>query len=86
MTKKLKLWLLKPHNESEYPWEPWYDKAFGFIVRASSEQEARKMATKDSGTETRYVADAWLDNEYSTCVELIPDGSIGVIIRDFKAA
>lgn len=38
-----KLWLLRPIDENSPPWTPWYDKAFGFVIRAESEREARRM-------------------------------------------
>jgi hypothetical protein len=44
----MKLWLLRP-KEGRSHWEPWYDKAFGFVVRANSETEARKLASGDAG-------------------------------------
>lgn len=36
----MKLWLLRPVvglDENDNPWWPWYDKAFGFVVRAETE-------------------------------------------------
>ncbi len=91
----MKLWLLRPVIESGL-WDPWYDKAFGFVVRAKTEKQARKMAEKQSGDESRhhYTADkavvpmkqAWIDPSYSTCVELTADGDSGVVICDFRYA
>ena len=37
---KMRLWLLRPQEgliEGDNPWDPWYDKAFGFVVRAETE-------------------------------------------------
>ena len=28
----------------------------------------------------------WLDPALSTCVELLPDGSVGVVMKDFASA
>lgn len=90
----MKLWLLRP-VENDPLWDPWYDKAFGFVVRAETEAEARALAHEDAGDENRgeFMHEklgpkgrAWLDAEHSTCVELPADGEPGVVIRDFASA
>lgn len=94
------LWILKPKDnlqENDNPWGPWYDKAFGFVVRANSENEARQFANSDAGDENRgeflskeisKTKTPWLDVEYSTCEPLEDhEGSErGVIMKDFWAA
>lgn len=105
----MKLWLLRPVGyetdkygdqsnalpEGDDPWEPWYDKAFGFVVRAETEEEARQFAHGEAGDENRgkfagtkisNTTTPWLDLRYSTCVELRSDGEAGVIVKDFAAA
>lgn len=94
----MKLWLLHPMDglaKNDNPWEPWYDKAFGFVVRSETEEEARKFAHEQAGDENRGVflggkiADTnspWLDAKYSTCTELLPEGEAGVVMQDFAAA
>lgn len=85
----MKLWLLKPCEglPSNYnPWEPWYDKAFGFVVRADTEATARQIADNNSGDEGTPYVSPWLDANYSTCVELLPDGEAGLILQDYHAA
>lgn len=93
----MKLWLLRPVKglkESQDPWSPWYDKAFGFVIRAQTEGQARLIANAEGGDETgpakHYVyrtgGDAWLDAALSTCEELTPTGKTGVVIRDFASA
>ena len=93
----MKLYLLRPVKKLEHnnnPWHPWFDKAFGFVVRAETEAQARELANKDGGDETggvnhsvyRTGGDPWLDEEFSTCIELTPDGELGVIIKDFASA
>jgi hypothetical protein len=85
----MRLYLLRPiHNEKDDPWEPWYDKAFGFVVRAENEEQARTMANDDSGDENGWKKEmnVWLSPVYSTCNELTADGNLGIIIKDFHSA
>lgn len=95
----MKLWLLqnKPDLADDDPWEPWYDKAFGFVVAAPDEQSARAIAAKHAGDESRRWTDnynsleethAWTDPKYSTCKELkAEDYSVPTeILRDFASA
>lgn len=92
------LWLLLPvENLPPYdnPWEPWYNKAFGFVVRSTTETEARELAHKAAGDENRgeflqtksaNTKAPWLDPKYSTCTELTAEGESGVVICDFASA
>lgn len=74
-----KIWLLVPCTD-EGPWEPWYDRCFGFVIRAETEEQARHIASEDAGKEGE---DAWLDAALSVCYELTgANGSNGVIMRD----
>ena len=94
----MKLWILRPIEDlpdNDNPWEPWYDKSFGFVVRAKTEKEAREYADGNAGDENRgkflsqKTADTkepWKDDKYSTCIELTKTGEIGVIITDFARA
>lgn len=92
----MKIFELKPiHKPNDDPWEPWYDKAFGFIIRAETEEEARKYAHEEAGDENRgefmneeiaKTSEPWLDANYSTCVELSNNGKSGVILKDFCRA
>lgn len=80
----MRLWLLRPNKGlTEDPWEPWYDKTFGFVIRAATEGEARSIAANESSNET---SNAWLNSAYSSCVVLETDGEAGIIIRDFARA
>ena len=86
----MKLWLLRPlqkfqdkYSDEDSPWNPWYDKAFGFVVRAETEEEARKLASEDCGAEGK---EAWLSKKYSVCKILIFEGEAKIIIQDFAAA
>jgi hypothetical protein len=89
----MKLWLLRPLDdlpEDDNPWEPWYDKAFGFVVRAETEDEARVISATEGGDENRArrspTGSPWLDPCLSSCIELAPGGEAGVVIMDFCAA
>jgi hypothetical protein len=88
----MKIWLLKnredlPEKEADNPWYPWYDKIFGQVVRAETEQQARQIATEQAADEAKgEFKDAWLNSQYSTCVELSADGEPGVILRDHAKA
>lgn len=93
----MKLWLLRPVEgleDQDNPWRPWYDKAFGFVVRADSEEAARRWAMEKAGEETqRWVEEsgeckrieipAWTDAHYSTCIPLLPDGQEGIVLCDY---
>ena len=95
----MKLYLLRPINPDVEgsPWKPWYDKAFGFVVRAETELEARTLADEDAGNENVVIdwesepmisTHPWLDPNLSTCIELGPgvDQPSEIILRDFASA
>jgi hypothetical protein len=94
----MKLWLLLPVpnlRKGDNPWEPWYNKTFGFVVRAETEADARTFANGAAGSENRgeflseKIANTtapWLDAQYSTCVPLGNEGETGVVMKDFAAA
>lgn len=88
---QVKLWILSPVDyldRETSPWEPWYDKAFGFVVRAENEAEARALASSNGGREVSEDNNprSWLDPELSTCTELTQHGPSAVIIRDFASS
>jgi hypothetical protein len=85
----VKLWLLKPRDglpTTDNPWEPWYDKPFGHVIRAETESDARRLASEDAGEWAKEMQRAWLDPSLSTCVELLPDGPPKVVLTDFRSA
>ena len=88
----MKLWLLRPVEnlpEGDDPWEPRCDKAFGFVVRAETEDEARSLAHANAGNENRDRRSSrqpWLDAKYSTCAELTAEGAAEMVIRDIQYA
>jgi hypothetical protein len=82
-------------QEDDDPWDPWFDKCFGFVVRAPTKRRARELANGAAGQENRGVflftkiADTttpWLDPKYSSCIELTGAGEEGVIIEDVHSA
>jgi hypothetical protein len=95
---KTSLWLLRPVDnlpDSDNPWHPWYDKCFGYVIRAETEEKARTLAHRAGGDENRgefldlQVANSttpWLDPQYSACTELLNSGISEVIIQDFASA
>jgi hypothetical protein len=97
----MKLWLLEPredvlNRQEDNPWDCWFDKAFGFVVAAEMEDEARRLATEEGGNEVPYSYELkqqiisqspWMQPCYTTCVELMPAGrGPGVVIRNFASA
>lgn len=99
----MKIFELRPVEnlkDRDNPWNPWYDKSFGFIVRAETEAEARKIANENAGDENRgdenrgeflnsktaNTKTPWLDKNYSTCIELTGNGEAGMIMEDFARA
>ena len=87
------LWLLRPVNGLPQvrdarlnPWRPWYDKAFGFVVRAPDDATARKLADAGAGDENRNDAHPWLDSQLSTCVPLTETGPTEVVLVDYRSA
>jgi len=85
----MELWELSPNEgrtEGKDPWTPWYDKAFGFVVRAENETQARQFAHEVAGDENSDGTNPWLSAAYSTCKPLSDAGEPGVVMRDFASA
>lgn len=74
------IYLLKPksdeyfeENDIKNPWEPWYDKSFGHVVVADTEEQARVFTQEHSGGENYEIDDnifPWLSEAHSDCVVL----------------
>ena len=75
----MKLWLLKRKFEDRHPW----DTVNGFVVRATSSQQARRLAAEQKLDEGSNV---WLDPKLSTCRVLKSEGTPTVILRDANAS
>lgn len=92
-----KLWILVACDglpDDDNPWNPWYDKVFGFVIEAASAEQARELAHAAAGDENRgeflgkEVASTktpWLDSKYSTCFVLKPIGETEIVMKDFRA-
>jgi len=91
----MKFWILEPiDTESEdSPWNPWYDKFFGFVVAAETETQARQLAQNSGGRELhddiplgQEPRKLWLDASMTTCSEIIPSGEARVVMSDLRSA
>jgi hypothetical protein len=91
------IWILRPvKNLKNNPWEPWFDKSFGFVVRADSEAHARSLAHKNAGDENGhgnwgghvngFTKKPWIDPQYSTCKLLMQEGRNGIVMKDFASS
>ena len=94
---RLTTWLLRPKDnlkKDDNPWDPWFDKCFGFVVRTKDEKSAREYADANAGAENKggFVGNRaitihpWLDGNYSTCTQLTVEGKEGIIIEDMRRA
>ncbi len=90
----MKLWLLRPIEDLRpNPWNPWYDKCFGAVVAAETDEQARLLVEagdEDQSRRTRldmkHRVNPWLHSELSTCIELEAGTEAGQIIQDFRSA
>jgi hypothetical protein len=60
----------------------------GFVVRAADEEEARWLAHQAAGDENGSIegVSPWLDEAYSVCRPVDPDGSGEVVLVNFRHA
>lgn len=86
----MKLWLLSARKDLPdeiNPWNPWYDRTFELVVRAKSEEAARRLAHENGGPENGVhgcTKEPWLDPNYSTCEVLTAKGRAGVILKHIR--
>ena len=80
----MNLWILRPRHLEAYS-EEWYDKSFGFVVRAETQLAARDLIAraKSGGAERDGF---WQDTLASSCEPLSHDGPEEIVMRDFWAA
>jgi hypothetical protein len=74
----MKLWLLQ---ETEHESNGGWNTFDGFVIRAVSEAEARRQANckSDAGDDGR-----WLDDERTTCEEILSEGAPRVVLGSFN--
>lgn len=85
----MKIYELRPIGNldpKDDPWNPWYDKCFGFVIVANNEQEARLLAHKNACDENTNNKTPWLHKKYSTCIEVESIGLPRVVIKDVDHA
>ena len=75
----MKLWLLRGDSQ-KYSHTFSYDCAHGFVVRAATEDDARRIAGAQAGDEGQAV---WLDTKRVMCTEISSDGPSEVILTHF---
>jgi hypothetical protein len=96
------LWILRPRLEvlerEAHPWTPPFDKTMAILVRAETEDDARRLAQTKAGHEGQGIyqywgaADdelaegVWLGTDWTTCDELVAAGEPGVILVDRREA
>ena len=72
----MELWLLsRPREKVDF------DQYGGFIIRAETEAEARKIAFDAHGA--GYCFQTWVDAD-ATCTIVTPEGDPGIILSDFN--
>lgn len=71
----MKLYLITRNSDG-----PKWDVCEGFVIRASSPSQARKIAAENHGDEG---SKTWLNSDCSTLHELKLEGNEGVILRDY---
>jgi len=80
----MKIWLLQPVEEYEDDIFT-YDCAYGFVIRAESEEQARQIANANGGNEStdtdKKISHPWLDPEYSYCEILTAKGKAGIVLK-----
>ena len=71
----MKLYLLKRRVTG-------YDQVAGFVIRATTEADARCRAATECRDEGMVV---WNDPAQSTCIRLVEEDAAGIILRDLQA-
>lgn len=96
-----RIWILKPRVfdadgmpdcvaswrewERDNPWDSKYNKVFGFVIEAATEQDARAIADNEAGAENEHShwPHPWLNQGITVCEELTPTGMSRVVLTDF---
>ncbi len=56
------------------------DRHSGFVIRAASESEARKLAEKEANINNKEI---WLDTKESDCIEIFIAGDSEIIFSEY---
>ena len=87
-----KLWILEPREDlpaDDNPWEPWFNRCFGIIVEAATEDRARAIAHENCTCKDQWILRdkrAFIDPRYTTCTELRPSGQDRFVMATFEEA
>lgn len=86
------LWILSarddlPKDTQQNPWyPPTSDCVYTCVVRAETEEQARKLAAQNGGEEFIHGAklgdSPWLHDQYTTCVVLTGEGEPAVLCQE----
>jgi hypothetical protein len=79
----MKLWLLKLTDEG-LKYNDW-DEDRGYVIRAPTEQEARRLA----GEKASFYKDLrseWNDSRFSTCEEICIEGDPEILLNDNRGS
>lgn len=74
----MKLWLLTALETD-------YDCKAGFVIRARTEESARKIANENGSDEVRSNPEFWLTPKTATAEEITSKGNEEIILTDFRA-
>ncbi len=77
----MKLWILRPRNITNPPWNYGHGMLYGAVVREETEEKARALLAKHSEFEGD---EAWLDASLSSCEELTNTGKPSIILDDLR--
>lgn len=79
----MRLWVLEKRSSKKADKIWGYDCAYAFVVRASSEIAARKLAHANGGDENRSGESPWLNARLTSCEPLTARGKVGIIIESY---
>lgn len=80
----MNIYLLKANYDNSY-WDDWFNKCFGMVIVADSEEAARALATKEDSSENIAI---WQDTAFTTCemVGIACTETAGVLLTDERWA
>ena len=73
----MRVWLLRRCGRC-LDSEPDYDVAMGFVVRAGTCAQARRLAADNAGGEGKST---WTNARRSSCEVLMPDGELALVVE-----